>query len=315
MSVYDTATARTALLERELRAALGDSLVSVRPWRSGLDYWADLAYRGDEIIGVVRAPRQEISATSFEGIVDYGAVLAAEVAVLRLLAEGSVPAPAVISWRRADRGGLSWMLCEYVEHENGAELTPDLHRELGELARAIHSIRPRDPELSRGQEWAPFVLERLRARLAAARPYTGGLPTARVLERAAEVVGARADSAVSLLHQDLRAENLCVRNGRIAAVIDVANAIVGDPLFELARIRSYGLLTSEFCAGYGIGPDELSRWSGLLDIYEIDTAAMLTAVAVEEAGDRELMIASRRRLAQLCDQIVGNEGSPRLAGS
>jgi aminoglycoside phosphotransferase (APT) family kinase protein len=312
-----TAADRIALLERELRAALGDTSISVRPWRAGLDYWADLACRGDDIIGVVRAPRQEILTTSFEGTVDFGAVLAKEVAVLRLLAQQSVPAPAVISWRRrGDEDGLSWMLCEYVEHEDGAELTPRLHRQLGQLASAIHAIRPRDPELDREQQWAPFVLGRLRERLAAARPYAEGLPTNRVLERAAEVVGARGDSAVSLLHQDLRAANLCVRDGRIAAVIDVANAIVGDPLFELARIRSYGLLTPEFCAGYGIGQKELSHWRGLLDIYEVDTAAMLTAVAVEEAGDIDLMNASRRRLVQLCEQIVhaGNERSPGLTG-
>ena len=110
---------------------------------------------------------------------------------------------------------------------------------------------------------------------------------------------------------DLRPANLGVRDGRIEAIIDVANCTVGDPLLELARIRRHGLFGEEFLGGYGLdvcepGPDELT----LLDIYELDTAALLTVVAAEELT--ELCGAVPCRVSVLLD---GEEeiGSPHLA--
>jgi aminoglycoside phosphotransferase (APT) family kinase protein len=102
-----------------------------------------------------------------------------------------------------------------------------------------------------------------------------------------------------LLHMDLRPANLCVRDGQIVAVLDVANALAGDPLFELARIRNYGLLTDSFCAGYGLSAGQLRDVGSVVDLYELETAALLTVVAVEEIDDETLHTSSRARLRDL----------------
>jgi len=55
----------------------------------------------------------------------------------------------------------------------------------------------------------------------------------------------------SLLHLDLRPANLRCRGGRIAAVFDWSNALIGDPAFELARMAEAGTLTDALLDGYG----------------------------------------------------------------
>lgn len=307
-----TDEARLATLTREVSEALREDHVHVRPWRAGVDFWADLACRGDEVLGVVRTPRYQTVQTSYEGTVDFGAVIEKEVLVLGLLASQGVPVPAVHGWRRSHGpGGLSWLLCDYVEHEPTSTLTPELQQGLGQLARTIHSVTTDAPELLPATRWPTYVVDRLRNRLTAAAMYLADLPIDELLRRAAPAVAPRQASATSLLHMDLRAANLCIRAGRIVAVLDVANAIVGDPLLELARIRSYGLLTEAFCAGYGTSPEELGQWRTLLDIYELDTAALLTVVAVEEAADADLYASALARVEELTAALLGAESKER----
>jgi aminoglycoside phosphotransferase (APT) family kinase protein len=88
---------------------------------------------------------------------------------------------------------------------------------------------------------------------------------------------------------NLRAANVCVREGGIVALIDVANCLVGDPLLELGRIRAHGLLDQEFLTGYGLDLATLTHNEmTLLDVYDLDTAALLTVVGIEEIDDIEL---------------------------
>jgi aminoglycoside phosphotransferase (APT) family kinase protein len=102
---------------------------------------------------------------------------------------------------------------------------------------------------------------------------------------------------------DLRSTNVCVKDGHIAALIDVANCIVGDPLMELGRIRGYGLLNGAFRAGYGL--DHFSpAESALLDIYELDTALLLTVVSVEEFDDPVLHHDQSARATHLAARIA-----------
>ncbi|MFI1189012.1 phosphotransferase family protein [Streptomyces californicus] len=302
----ETARARTAGLEAEVGDALGDPGIRVAPWREGVDYFADLARHPDgRIAGVVRSPRHEVLQTDYEGAVDFADVLAKEVAVLGLLGEAGVPAPAVLHWRR--RGapdGISWMLCEHIEHQPTEELNADQQQELGRITRMIHSIEPGATVGRPPDPWPSYVLGRLTDRLRAAEKYCPGLPVDRVLSRWADGAPAGAERTDALLHLDLRPPNLCVRQGSIAAVIDVANAITGDPWFELARIRFCGLFTEAFRAGYGLDAADVEHHRGILDFYELDIAALLTVVAVEEIDDQELLASSRARLEHLCAQIV-----------
>ena len=55
----------------------------------------------------------------------------------------------------------------------------------------------------------------------------------------------------SLLHMDIRPDNVLVKQGRIEAFIGWFNALIGDASLELCRVAEYGLLTPEFVEGYG----------------------------------------------------------------
>jgi Phosphotransferase enzyme family len=282
-------------LTRDLREALGDPGVTVRPWRAGTDFWADLVETRDGL-AVVRSPRISRAETSYDGVVDFGAVIEKEATALRLMAAEGIPVPRVLAVRP------SWILLSYVPHDEAADIPL---ASLGELTRRLHGIRP--PSSMQPPSWPDFVWGRLRQRLDAARRYCA-LPDEAALETVA-ADSRKTREATSLLHMDLRPGNVCVSGGRIAALIDVANCIAGDPLMELGRVRGYGLLTSDFLAGYGT-PDIAD--SILLDIYELDTALLLTVVSVEEFGDPALHHDQAARATELAARIVSRRGGRAL---
>lgn len=295
---------RVARLQEDLRAVLARPAVRVEPWRSGTDFFADLAHDGDRLLGVVRSPRTEHLPTSYEGLVDFGAVLVKEAVAAELLAAAGVPVPRVLRVRRAGAADrVSWSLAEFVDSEDDFPVAPVL-AELGRLTRAIHGIRPDSPGLRPEPAWSAFFTNRLGRRLAAAARYTD-LPVGDgFLDRVGALLGKRDHAATRLLHMDLRPPNLCVRSGRVAAVLDLANCLVGDPLLELARVRSYGLLDDAFLDGYGWGPADGIE-EVLLDVYQLDTEALLVSVAVEEIDDRDLHHAKIDATRRLCARIDG----------
>ncbi len=270
-----------------------------------MDFWADLAHVGDRLLGVVRSPRHESLSTAYEGTVDFGAVVEKEIVVLGLLAEHGVPVPRVWGWhRRQGPDELSWMLYEHIPHEPVEALTPALQRQLGTIARDIHAITPVPPSLAPDRPWLDYLTERLTARLTSAATYAPELPVEELLARAARLLTERSTVDLVLLHMDLRPANVCVHDGQIVAVLDVANALAGDPLFELARIRNYGLLTTSFREGYGLSAEQLRDCADVLDLYELETAALLTVVAVEEIDDETLHASSRARLRELSALVL-----------
>lgn len=305
-SASETGSAsRLEQLTRQLREALGDERLCVEAWRQGVDFWADLAMRDGERVGVLRSPRQEVLQTSYEGTVDFADTLAKEIEVLDLLKSRGVPVPGVHAWRRRrDAGERSWMLCEHIVHQPATRLDTRQERDLGRWTRKIHAIHPQSATLARAPVWCDAMLTRLEGRLSAAHRHCADIPVTALLAQAGAVFAERQAEATSLLHMDLRPENLCIADGRIEAIIDVANAMVGDPWLELGRIRAYGLLTPAFLEGYGLSPSALAPMARPLGFYEIETCALLMTVAVEEADLPELFETSRHRAIELADTLV-----------
>jgi aminoglycoside phosphotransferase (APT) family kinase protein len=290
---------RVRALQSDMRAVLDLPTLRVEPWRGGTDFHADLAHDGDRLLGVVRSPRVEHAPTSYDGVVDFGEVLAKEAIATELLAGAGVPVPRVLRLRRG--GPVSWSLAELIESDVPVVPVPT---ELGRLTRTIHDIRPDTAFLRPQRSWSEFFTARLGKRLAAAARYMDVRVT--FLDRVLAALRERDHVADRLLHMDLRPPNLCVRAGRVVGVLDLSNCLVGDPLLELARIRSYGLLDDAFLAGYGTPApaDEL-----LLDIYQLDTEALLVAVSVEEVDDPALHQDKIRTTRQLCARIDEWAGS------
>ena len=294
---------RIGALQDDMRAVLGLRGLRVEAWRSGVDFFADLALDGGRTLGVVRSPRVEHLPTSYEGVVDFGEVLVKETVAAELLAAAGVPVPEVLHLRRANSAGqVSWCLAHLVESEEDFPVAPVL-AELGGFTRAIHDIRPDTEGLRRQPSWPAFFTARLSQRLAAAARYTDLPIGADFLDRVDALLGKRDHAADRLLHMDLRPPNLCVRAGRVVGVLDLANCLVGDPLLELARIRSYGLLDDSFLDGYGVACPADDLETILMDIYQLDTEALLVSVAVEEIGDQSLHQDKVHTTRQLCARI------------
>lgn len=273
-----------------MRAVLEMPALRVEAWRSGTDFHADLAHDGDRLLGVVRSPRVALASTSYDGVVDFGAVLAKEAVAAELLAGAGVPVPRVLRLHR------TWCLAELIESDVDFPVAPVLP-ELGRLTRAIHTIRPDTDVLRPQRSWSTFFTARLGQRLTAAARYTK--VSVDFLDRVETLLRRRDPAADRLLHMDLRPANLCVRDGRVVGILDLSNCLVGDPLLELARIRAYGLLDDAFLAGYGTPAlDTL-----LLDIYQLDTEALLVLVSTEEIDDPNLREEKIHTTRQLCARI------------
>lgn len=82
---------------------------------------------------------------------------------LGLMSAAGIPVPLVLGWRRGEPGVPSWVLLAYVAHDDD----PDVPlRQLGEMTRRLHDIRPRLPGLEPAGDWATFMCDRLFQRLA-----------------------------------------------------------------------------------------------------------------------------------------------------
>jgi Phosphotransferase enzyme family len=300
-------------LTRTLARRLDDPAVKVEPYRDGVDCWVDLVRRPTVPLAVVRSAKIEHSMTRYEGLVDFGVVIEKEVVVARLLRGAKLPTPAVLAWHHTTdpESEPSWMLLEFVPHTPVDHLSAASHVELGRITRQIHAIEPSGTDLrrlSQPEPWSERIRRRILMRISAAGRYMS-IPALKTVEQALLATLPRADDHPrALLHLDLRAPNLAIRENKIVGIFDLANAIVGDPYLELARIRGCGLLSPEFLSGYGEERAQIERNRPLLDAYELDLTALLVVVSREEINDDELHDRMVKRTTTLLEGLTAEHG-------
>jgi aminoglycoside phosphotransferase (APT) family kinase protein len=265
----------------------------VVPYTEGSVCFTD-AVRSRGTLAVVRSSKKaERRITSYDGLVDFRENVRKEVLVASLLAAGGVPVPRVLAWHAASAAfdEPSWMVSDFIAHTPITALTPAAQYQLGGITRAIHAITPTEANaaaLTPGADWGRCIVERIMRRLERARRYIPLPPSAALEPLLEQAVSGRNPAATRLLHLDMRPPNLAVVDGRIVAIFDYANALCGDPYFELARIRECGLLTPAFVDGYGLTWDEVRRQEPLLCAYGLDLTTLLVIVTMEEFDDRGL---------------------------
>ena len=86
-----------------------------------------------------------------------------------------------------------------------------------------------------------------------------------------------------LLHMDFRPDNMLATldNGvlRLTGIVDAANCLAGDALFDLARLLDEGVgLSASFLRGYESQRGHVDRESVPFLLYRLETAALLTWV-------------------------------------
>ena len=277
-------------LERELADQVppGSRII---PWRRGADFFAlRVVLPGAAAERVLRVPLREVMTSVYDGTVDFGDVVEREAFVHGLLERHGVPVAPLIAWGRAPgTGGHSWMMFDRVAHDDRTSLSPPALAALGRVLRRVHAIAG-TPALEAviGRQTAPeAMLERVQTRVPALAALVGYPASDELLHRARAVIGERAGLRdLRLTHMDLRPENLCFQGDHLAAVLDLSNCTLGDPVAELGRMAAYGTLTRDLLQAYADGepPDER-----LIAAYAADTYALLGLLGAEEFADQDLV--------------------------
>ena len=107
----------------------------------------------------------------------------------------------------------------------------------------------------------------------------------------------------SFLHMDIRAANVLCINGAVMALIDWSNALLADPLLELARIAEYGWPMAETIRGYGEDVFQQAPVAAVLAA-RLYTASMLAVVFLSEAPDKQRASAAMVRVRTLLEEFV-----------
>jgi aminoglycoside phosphotransferase (APT) family kinase protein len=277
-------------LERELadQAPPGSRVI---PWRRGADFFAfRVVSPGATSERVLRVPLREVTASAYDGTVDFGAVVEREALVHGLLRQHHVPVAPLLGWgRAAGPGDHSWMLFERVDHDDRSSLSPADLAALGRVLRRIHAIAG-TPELAAavGRQTAPEAMrQRVRTRVSALAERVGYAGSDELISRAQVVIGERAGLRdLRLTHMDLRPENLCFRGDELVAVLDLSNCTLGDPAAELGRMAAYGTLTPDLLGAYADSEPPDGR---LIAAYAVDTYALLGLLGADEFADEELV--------------------------
>jgi aminoglycoside phosphotransferase (APT) family kinase protein len=226
-------------------------------------------------------------------------LLQQEAGVAAHIGAHGIAAPQVHALHLGD-DGFDFMASEFIEQDGSV---PDA-REFGRLMRAIHTCPPPTVKLAE-QTNQPFnwtIATRIARRAAVFAELTDrslDLPSTATLA----ALLAPGEERRSLLHMDARPENLFTRNGRIVAIADWANALIGDPALELARMEEWGHLGEDFLGGYGDAQPFAALPTGVDSLYRLDAVLVLAIVFLSEAPDPELAPPLVERAVELATRV------------
>jgi aminoglycoside phosphotransferase (APT) family kinase protein len=232
---------------------------------------------------------------------DTRALLQQELRLSQHLHAHGLPVPEVF-FMHTDDAGVDFIVSQFIESDD-SEL-PDA--EFGHLIRAIHELPAPSINLVAGGpsgDADEMLTERIERRLKALVSITDlriGIP-----DIGAALSACRKDDTLRcLLHMDLRPANILVEHGRLTAILDWSNALVGDPALDLARSAEYGSLTATALAAYG-NPEmfSLTPRTPREIIYRLDTAIMLAHVFLNGAPDEASARHYIHRTTSLCQAL------------
>ena len=118
------------------------------------------------------------------------------------------------------------------------------------------------------------------------------------------------EKAASLLHLDIRPSNLICIGGRVQALIDWSNALIGDPRLELARLSEYAQVeeneTDEaaFRAGYREAGSGIAEETAADVLYRLDAAVMLALVFLSVVPKPALAPGQVKRVGLLTERLA-----------
>lgn len=268
-SVFDTPGWRAFCADRGLR--------TVGRAGRGLDFTVlrMIDRAGDSV--AVKVPHARFSSDVNDPYVDRRVLLRQEYDLTRHLAAYGVP---VARPRELFLSAeVDVLVCDYLP-DDGVGVDGEA---LGALLARLHAVPvPEAPLVASegGQRTGEVLVRRVERRWTELGRLRPGLPALPALSVPPAHRGA-------LLHLDVRAANLRCTGRRDATLVDWANALVGDPALELARVSEFARIP-----GNGVDIEGLRRGYGDAPpasvLYHLDAAVVLALVFMSEAPDPKL---------------------------
>ena len=249
----------------------------------------------------IRAPRKRWITDDNDPCMDSRDLLRQEASLASHMLTFGVPVPEVHSLVIEDHG-LDFLVSEYIAHD----VTAYDSRQLGKLVRLIHDcplpeIRPVAQTDASTEETIALRLDRRLRVVEGASGRRLDPPSLDEFRTILKELGNRR----SVLHLDLRAENILTSDGRIVGLVDWDNALFCHPALELARMAEYGVLSTDFLDGYDGLDWEVELPPSLNLLLRLDTAVMLAIVFLSEAPDSRRARSAVERVAFLCRALKG----------
>lgn len=247
----------------------------------------------------IKVPKNKIFSNVNDSYIDSRALLDQEFALMRYVkSEGVDQVPAPIDDIEVE--GFGALIMSYVPSDDSK---PNQF-ELGRLLAKIHSIAAPKFELSaqEGSEIPELIAGRLHRRWRELNDLVGNLPALTDRNRIVRMLEPTR-SVKRLLHMDFRQANFRMDDGKVIALLDWSNALIGHPAVELARAAETGETGDEFLKGYASLKDLHDVDPVVEAVFRLDTATMLALVFLSEDPDPERGPGAVRRVLELHKQL------------
>jgi aminoglycoside phosphotransferase (APT) family kinase protein len=288
------------------RLARDTGLSSVRLLGAGVQFFVYAAAHPRYGEVVIRVPRYDVIDTPNDRYVHSALLAEQEYLIASTLHAQGFPVPRPAEKLRSS-SGLPVLISELV---TGDSAPPDW-QETGRLFARLHDLTPplSLPTQPAGIALAELIGERLGSRMSALREIRPELPRLPPGTEMAERLRQNAQRA-SLLHLDIRPSNLICAGGRVRALIDWSNALIGDPRLELARLSEYAQIAENetdetaFRTGYHQAGGLIAAETAADVLYRLDAAVMLALVFLSVVPKPELAPAQVNRVRLLTGRLA-----------
>lgn len=288
------------------RLARDAGLSSVRLIGAGVQFFVYAAThpRCGEV--AIRIPRFEVIDTVNDRNMRSALLAEQEYRIASALHAEGFPVPRPVE-TRSGSNGLPILISELV----AGDAAPPEWQDVGRLFARLHDLTPplSLPTQPVGMALPDLLGERLESRMAALREIRPELtplpPRTEMAERMREN-----EKAASLLHLDIRPSNLICAGGRVKALIDWSNALIGDPRLELARLSEYAQVeeneTDEaaFRVGYHEAGGGIAEETAADVMYRLDAAVMLALVFLSVVPKPALAPGQVKRVGLLMERLA-----------
>lgn len=249
---------------------------------------------------VIKVPKDKIFSNVNDAHIDSRVLLDQEYNLTRHVHNQGIDQIAMPE-KQLEVAGFGALVVDYIPSDNSK---PNQY-ELGQLLARIHCIEIPTFELSaqENSEVPELVTDRLNRRWNELHNLVDKLPD---LPADIQIMNVLEETrpVKQFLHMDFREANFRTDKGRVLAVIDWSNSLIGHPALELARAAETGETGEEFLKGYA-SVKPLPVVSPPIEIiFRLDTATMLALVFLSEDPDPELGPVFVARVRELHESLL-----------